>query len=596
MTLMMDGTDDGAYVDGLERAPVPRIEDAEFADADALSSPARKNSLQRLWNRISGKSRARQATALPPRISYDDIGGLAREIEKVREMVELPIRHPELFAELGIDPPRGILFYGPPGSGKTLIARAVAHEAGCHFIVVNGPEIIQQHYGESEALLRKIFEEAQEYPASIIFLDEVDAIAPNRETVLGDVEKRVVAQLLSLMDGLDSRGQLIVIAATNLPNNIDPALRRPGRFDRELEISPPDVQGRLEILRVHTRAMPLASDVELSEIARTTHGFLGADLAALCREAAMLCARDAVRDAVGASSGRLRVSMSQFQQARLEIDLSTTRQVFSEIPDTGWADVGGLDQVRDQLRDAIEYPLQYPDRFAQLHTDPPSGILLTGAPGTGKTLVARALAAETGINFISVKGPELLSKWVGDSERGIRDVFRKARQAAPCILFFDEIDTIAPIRGQSDGGGQISERMVGQFLLEMDNLCQAPGVVVLAASNRPELIDPALMRPGRFELQLELPLPDKDAREAIFQIHLRNRAFASEISWKQLAQRSEGMNGAEIASVCRRAAMFAIRDSIAENPNASAPAIIISTHHLDAAMQAVQLVLPRVQA
>lgn len=570
---MKHGTDDRIDVDGAD---------------GSVARP--KSLLQKLWDRMGGNSRVERVPQ-PARISYDDIGGLGREIEKVREMVELPIRHPELFAELGIDPPRGILFYGPPGSGKTLIARAVAHEAGCHFIVVNGPEIIQQHYGESELLLRKIFEEARQYPASIIFLDEIDAIAPNRETVLGDVEKRVVAQLLSLMDGLDSRGQLIVIAATNLPNAIDPALRRPGRFDREIEISPPDVQGRLEILGIHTRNMPLAGDVVLIEVARITHGFLGADLAALCREAAMLCARDAVRDGSELSRGSLRVSMVHFQQARLEIDLSTTRQVSSEIPDTGWADVGGLDAVRDQLRDTVAYPLQYPDRFAQLHTDPPGGILLTGAPGTGKTLVARALAAESGINFISVKGPELLSKWVGDSERGIRDVFRKARQAAPCILFFDEIDTITPIRGRSDGGGQISERMVGQFLLEMDNLSQAPGVVVLAASNRPELIDPALMRPGRFELQLELPLPTQDARKAIFQIHLNNRPLTQEINMDQLALRSEGMNGAEIASVCRRAAMFAIRDSIAEHPAPSAPPILIGIHHIDAAMMAVEATL-----
>lgn len=543
-----------------------------------------KGLLRRTWRRIFGAEEGLNPAANAPLVSYGDIGGLEREIERVREMVELPLRHPEMFAELGIDPPKGILFYGPPGSGKTLIARAVAHEAGCHFITINGPEIIQQHYGESEALLREIFLDAQQYPASIIFLDEIDALAPNRETVLGDVEKRVVAQLLSLMDGLNARGQIVVIAATNLPNNIDPALRRPGRFDREIEISPPDARGRLQILRVHTRPMPIGPDVDLESVARSTHGFLGADLAALCREAAMLCARDAVRDGeLGGTEGskpRLQVEMRHFEQAQLEIDLSTTRQVFTEIPDLSWDDVGGLDIVRAQLRDAVEYPLRYPARFEQLNTDPPSGILLTGEPGTGKTLVARALAAESGINFISVKGPELLSKWVGDSERGIRDVFRKARQAAPSILFFDEIDTIVPVRGQSDGGGQISERMVGQFLLEMDNIGQARGVVVLGASNRPDLIDPGLLRPGRFDIQIELPLPDADARRAIFKIHLRKRQVTDDISPEQLVRDTEGFNGAMIAAVCSRAAMFAIRESIATCPGEEYPSLQISAQHM----------------
>lgn len=550
----------------------------------------RNDLLSRVWRRLFNSGEGGGPAAHEPLVSYGDIGGLEREVERVREMVELPLRHPAMFAELGIDPPKGILFYGPPGSGKTLIARAVAHEAGCHFISINGPEIIQQHYGESEALLRGIFQEAQQYPASIIFLDEIDALAPNRETVLGDVEKRVVAQLLSLMDGLNARGQIVVIAATNLPNNIDPALRRPGRFDREIEISPPDALGRLEILRIHTRPMPIASDVDLDGVARSTHGFLGADLAALCREAAMLCARDAVRESELSGTAepmpRLLVEMRHFEQARREIDLSTTRQVFTEIPDLSWQDVGGLDAVRDQLRDAVDYPLRYPGRFEQLNTDPPSGILLTGEPGTGKTLVARALAAESGINFISVKGPELLSKWVGDSERGIRDVFRKARQAAPSILFFDEIDTIVPVRGQSDGGGQISERMVGQFLLEMDNIGQARGVVVLGASNRPDLIDPGLLRPGRFDLQVELPLPDTAARRAIFEIHLRKRLVASDISLDTLAQDTQGFNGAMIAGACSRAAMFAIRESIAVCPGDDYPPLLITAQHMTNAVAA----------
>ena len=523
-------------------------------------------------------------------VSYDDVGGLGHEIARVREMVELPIRYPELFVQLGIDPPKGILFHGPPGSGKTLIARAVAQEAGCHFISVNGPEVIQQHYGESEAHLRRIFEEAQQYPASIIFLDEVDAIAPNRETVLGDVEKRVVAQLLSLMDGLNSRGQVVVIAATNLPNNIDPALRRPGRFDREIAINPPDRTGRHEILRIHTRSMPLADDVDLEQIAKITHGFLGADLAALCREAAMLCARDVVIEhrlgqpgrETGISAG-IRVAMHHFERARGEIDLSTTRQVVAEIPSVGWSDVGGLEQIRQILRDVVEAPLRYGERFRSTNISPPTGVLLTGRPGTGKTLVARALAAESGINFIAVNAPELLSKWVGDSEKGIRDIFKRARQAAPVIVYFDEIDSIAPVRGRGEGGGQIAERMVGQFLLEMDAIAEVPGVVVLAASNRPDLIDPALKRPGRFDLQLELPLPDNTDRRAILDVHCAKRPLAANVSLDQLAERTAGMTGAQIASLCNAAAMQAISASIAISPGAEYPPIVITADHFAAA-------------
>lgn len=523
-------------------------------------------------------------------VSYDDIGGLGGQMARVREMIELPLRHPELFARLGIDPPKGVLLYGPPGCGKTLIARAVAHESGCHFVSVNGPEIIQQGYGESEAHLRRIFKDAEDYPATIIFLDEVDALAPNRDVVVGDVEKRVVAQLLGLMDGLRGRGQIIVIAATNLPNNIDPALRRPGRFDREISIGPPDRGGRLEILRIHTRGMPLDPDVDLDRVAGITHGFLGADLAALCREAAMLCARDFVRDLGAGDRESLRqrlpgvtVAMRHFEFARNEIELSTTRQVTTEVGEVGWDDVGGLDEIKRVLREVIEWPLKYDRRFAYANTTPPKGILLTGPPGTGKTLLAKAMAAQCGVNFISVKGPELLSKWIGESERGIREIFKKARQASPCLVFFDEIDTVVPMRGKGDGGGNVNERMVGQFLLEMDSMEELRGVVVLAATNRPDLIDPALLRPGRFDLVIDLPLPDQAERGAILAVHCRGRQLAPEVSLAELAAATEGFSGAELQSLCQRAAMFAIRQSIEREPGREfAPFAIEQRHFAEA--------------
>ena len=498
--------------------------------------------------------------------NYSNIGGLSREIERVREIVELPLRYPELFIHLGVEPPKGILLYGPPGSGKTLIARAIAHAAGCRFVFVNGPEIIQQHYGESEALLRRMFEEAQNQPPTIIFLDEVDAIAPRRDMVLGEVEKRVVGQLLALMDGLKSRGRVIVIAATNLPNNIDPALRRPGRFDREVSISPPDEAGRREILDIHCGTMPLAENVDLERVAAITHGFLGADLAALCREAAMLCARDVLltlKDkelVVSAETlDAMTIEMHHFDQARREIDLSTTRQVFSELPDTRWDDVVGLDEVKQTLRETVEWPLKYGDLFESAKVMPPKGILLAGPPGTGKTLIVKALAAESGVNFIAVKGPELLSKWVGDTERGLREVFKKARQAAPAILFFDEIDTLLPMRGGNSADSGVMNRIVGQFMSEMDSVEELRGVAVLGATNRPELIDPALMRPGRFEYIITLPLPDLETRESMLRVLSRGRCLADDVSLKSVAQRTEGATGADLDALCRRAAMYAIR-------------------------------------
>lgn len=531
-------------------------------------------------------------------ISYEDIGGLEKEITKVREMIELPLRYPEVFRRLGIEPPKGVLLYGPPGSGKTMIARAVANEAAAHFISISGPEVIQHGYGESEAMLRRIFREAQDYPASIVFFDEIDAIAPSRETVLGDVEKRVVAQLLGLMDGLMSRGKIIVIAATNLPNLIDPALRRPGRFDREIELSPPDRSGRLEILHIHMRGIPLSEDVDMKRLAASTHGFLGADLAALCREAVMLCVHDLMPELSFADTNCLamketndiRVQMKHFEQAKNEIELSTTRQVFTEIPNVKWDEVGGLEEVKQVLREAVEWPLKYAERFEYMRTSAPKGVLLTGRSGTGKTLMAKALAAESGVNFIAVKGPELLSKWVGESERGIREIFKKARQVAPVILFFDELDAIVPRRGQGGGGAHVSERMVGQFLLEMDNIDETRGLIVLGATNRPDLIDPAVLRSGRYDLKVELSVPDYHARRAILEVHCRSRKLGIDVSLDSLAELTKGMNGAELESLCHRAAIFSISDSIKREIGKEFKPFSIESCHFEAALESLSSV------
>lgn len=522
--------------------------------------------------------------------TYQDVGGLGKEVARVREMVELPLRSPELFDHLGVDPPRGLLLYGPPGCGKTLIARAVARESGAYFININGPEVIQKHYGESEEFLRQVFADAEKNAPSIIFFDEIDALAPSRETVLGDVEKRVVSQLLSLMDGVRSRGQIVVIAATNLPNAVDPALRRPGRFDREIGINPPGKSGRLEVLRIHTRHMPLAADVDLDKLAGLTHGFVGADLAALCREAALNCVRDA-RGAPAADARQgtlaLRVSMAQFLQALSEIKISSIREMSTEVADVRWEDVGGLEPVKQLLRETVEWPLQYAPRFAHAGTRPPRGILLTGKSGTGKTFVVNALAAETEINFIDAKGPELLSKWVGESERGIREVFKRARQSAPCILFFDEIDAIAPTRGHGDGGAQIGERMVGQLLLELDNPIGLDGVVILAATNRPDLVDPALLRPGRFDFVVELPVPERDERLAILRSHCRHRPLGGDVDLAALAADTEGMTGADLQSLCQRAAMLAIRESVETSPGPQFPPFTLDRGHFAAALAAM---------
>jgi transitional endoplasmic reticulum ATPase len=498
---------------------------------------------------------AKPAPAVPP-VSYAHIGGLDREIQRIREIVELPLRSPQVFERLGIAPPKGVLLYGAPGSGKTLIARALAQETGAHFIVVNGPEIIDKLYGQSESALRRVFEEAGSHAPSIVFIDEIDAVAPRRSQVQGEVEKRIVAQLLTLLDGLADRGEVVVIGATNLPDHIDPALRRPGRFDREIVLPTPDRQGREAILRVHTRAMPLSSEVDLAHLASVTHGFVGADLAALCREAAMIALRRFAPDALD----HVIVTAADFEAALAGLHPSATRDVYVETPDIGWDDIGGLEGAKTALRQAVELPLLYPALFAQARLSPPRGILLSGSPGTGKTLLAKALARETNVNFLSVRGPELLNKWVGESERAVRDLFRVARQAAPCVLFFDEFDALARAR---TGGDPAAERVVAQLLTEIDGITEARGVLILAATNRPDLIDPALLRPGRLDLHIDIGLPDREARRSIFAIHLRERPLAPDIDADALVAASDGWSGAQIAEWCRRAALRAVTRAIA---------------------------------
>jgi transitional endoplasmic reticulum ATPase len=529
-----------------------------------------------------------------PAISYEDIGGLNKEIARIREMIELPLRYPEVFERLGIDPPRGVLLHGPPGCGKTLIARAVAYETAAHYVHVAGPEVIHKFYGESEAHLRSLFQDAEKHAPSIIFLDEIDAIAPKREAVQGEVEKRVVAQLLALMDGLKSRGQVIVIAATNLPNNVDPALRRPGRFDREIAISVPDKTGRLEILQIHTRGMPLGDDVDLERLASMTHGFIGADLAALCREAAMSCVRQTLPAIDLARADipfevllRLEVTMAHFLEALNEIEPSAIREVFSDVADVKWDQVGGLDEVKQLLREAVEWPLKYGDRFTFARTSPPKGVLLAGPPGTGKTLVAKAVASESGVNFISTKGPALLSKWVGESEKGVREIFKKARQTAPCIVFLDEIDSLVPTRGSGGAESHVSERVVSQFLTELDGIEELRGVVILGATNRPDIIDPALLRPGRFDYTVEFPLPDLAARLEILKVHTGERPLDPAVDLAGLAELSEGLVGADLEALCRRAAMFAIRESIDREPGKDFAPFSIEPRHFEAALAAI---------
>ncbi len=499
-------------------------------------------------------------------ISYEDIGGLSREIREIREMIEVPLRHPELFARLGINPPRGVLLHGPPGTGKTLIARAVASETDANFVSISGPEIVSKFYGESEQRLRQIFEDAAKAAPSIIFIDEIDSIAPKREEVSGDLERRVVAQILSLMDGLSSRGEVIVIAATNRPNALDPAIRRGGRFDREIEIGIPNKNGRLEVLYVHTRGMPLDDSLDLMEIAESTHGFVGADLYALCKEAAMRTLERALPDLDVKEDipidvlERLRVTRDDFRAALKKIEPSAMREVFVEIAEVHWDDVGGLEEAKQSLIESVEWPLKYPEAFQFVGVRPPRGILLYGLPGTGKTLLVRALATMSDLNFISIKGPEILSKWVGESERAVREIFRKARQAAPALIFFDEIDSIVPARG-SGSETNITERVVSQFLTELDGLVELKDVVIIAATNRPDLIDSSLLRPGRFDRLIYIPMPDKEARNKIFEIHL-TRMAVSDVSPQWLAETCIDYSGADIEMLCREAGMLALRQHI----------------------------------
>jgi len=503
-------------------------------------------------------------------VSYEDVGGLKPQLRRIREMIELPLRHPEIFERLGIDAPKGVLLYGPPGCGKTLIARAIAHETEASFFSVSGPEVVHKFYGESEAKLRKIFEEAARKAPSIVFIDEIDAIAPQRERVIGEVEKRIVAQLLALMDGLNQRQNVIVIAATNIPNALDPALRRPGRFDRELAIPIPDRSGRLEMLEIHSRGMPLAQDVNLGHLADITHGFVGADLEALCREAAMLTLRRIMPDVdLGADQfsyellTNLEVRMDDFLEALREVEPSAIREVFIEVPNVKWDDIGGLTALKQRLRECVEWPLKYGDLFAQARLAPPKGILLVGPPGCGKTLLAKALASESGVNFIAVKGPALMSKYVGESERALRDVFRKARQAAPTIIFFDEIDALVPARGAGLTSEGVAERMLSQFLTELDGIEELKGVLVLGATNRVDRLDPAVLRPGRFDEMIEIPPLDESDRRAIFEVHLRGRPLAPQIDIAQMAGRTAGWSGAQIAALCRRAGLNAVRRAVA---------------------------------
>jgi transitional endoplasmic reticulum ATPase len=503
------------------------------------------------------------------RISYEDIGGLGKELQRIREMIELPLKYPAVFDRLGVEPPKGVLLYGPPGTGKTLIARAVASETNAAFFVINGPEIMNKFYGESESRLRSVFQEAQRRAPSIIFIDELDALAPKRAETGGEVERRIVGQLLALMDGLASRGQVVLIGATNQPNALDPALRRPGRFDREISLRVPDVRGRMEILQIHSRDAALANDIDFARLAQLTPGFVGADLEALCREAAMIALRR-VLPHIDYQRGyipyetlvNLNITMADFQVALREVEPSTTREVYVEVSETSWDDIGGLEKVKTLLTEGVEWPLRFPEVYSHARVEPPRGVLLSGPPGSGKTLIARAIANQCEASFISIKGPELLSKWVGESEKGIREIFRRAKQAAPCIVFFDEIDSLAPRRG-GDIDGHVGDRVIAQLLTEMDGIEGRTGVIVVAATNRPELIDPALLRPGRFDLVVELEYPNEVERAAIFAVHTRERPLAPDITMEKLASMTPGRSGADIEAICRRASLLALREWIA---------------------------------
>ena len=514
-------------------------------------------------------SEATPEESTTPNVTYEDIGGLDTELEQVREMIELPMRHPELFQQLGIEPPKGVLLEGPPGTGKTLMARAVANEIDAHFTDISGPEIMSKYYGESEEQLREVFEEAAENAPAVVFIDEIDSIAPKRDDTSGDVERRVVAQLLSLMDGLEERREVVVIGATNRVDALDPALRRGGRFDREIEVGVPDKAGRTEILQVHTRGMPLAEGIDLDQYAENTHGFVGADIEQLAKEAAMNALRrirpelDLEQDEIDAKTlERLEVSQQDFKQALKGIEPSALREVFVEVPDTTWDQVGGLEGTKERLRETIQWPLEYPQVFEAMDMQAAKGVLMYGPPGTGKTLLAKAIANEAQSNFISIKGPELLNKYVGESEKGVREVFEKARSNAPTVVFFDEIDSIAGERGQRSGDSGVGERVVSQLLTELDGLEELEDVVVIATTNRPDLIDQALLRPGRLDRHVHVPVPDAEARRKIFEVHTRDKPLADGVDLGSLADQTEGYVGADIEAVCREASMAASREFI----------------------------------
>jgi transitional endoplasmic reticulum ATPase len=525
------------------------------------------------------------------RVSYEQIGGLEKELKLVREMVELPLHHEELFQKLGIEAPKGVLLYGPPGTGKTLIARAIASESKLHFIKINGPEIIHKYYGESEARLREIFEEANRKAPSVIFIDEIDAIAPKRANVIGDVEKRVVAQLLALMDGVVRRGRVVVIGATNIMEMLDPALRRPGRFDREIVIPVPNAEGRLTILKIHSRRMPLAVDVDLKHLAQITYGFVGADLEALCKEAGMVTLRRYVelygndkKDLALPDIDNLQITEADFLAALREVEPSATREFFTERSTVRWEHVGGLEQIKETLLSIVDWPYTYPELFAAGKLAPPRGILFSGPSGTGKTLMARALAGETGLNFISISGPILFSKWLGESEKTLHDIFKKAKQSAPCILFFDEIDALIPTRGNISEGG-VSERVASQFFNELDNLSDVAQVITLAATNRIELIDPALLRAGRLDFHLEFPIPNREERLAIFNVHTNEKPLSPDVDFAELVNETDGLVGSKIASICRQATMMAIAELIHKSGRNRPNNLLVKHAHFTTAIQ-----------
>ncbi len=536
-----------------------------------------------------------------PRITYDDLGGLRHEVQKIREMVELPMRHPELFEKIGVEAPKGVLLYGPPGTGKTLLAKAVAGETNAHFTALSGPEIMGKYYGESEERIREIFKTAEENAPSIIFIDEIDSIAPKREEVTGEVEKRIVSQLLTLLDGMKSRGKVVVIAATNRPDSLDPALRRPGRFDREIEIGIPDEQGRNEILNIHTRGMPIEKNVDLKQISKITHGFVGADLEILGKEAAMRALRrvlpDIDLDEEKISSDvlqKIKVTGEDFRDALKEVRPSALREVLVQVPNVTWDDVGGLDSLKEELREAIEWPLKHKEAIEYVNVETPKGILLHGPPGTGKTLIAKAVAKMTESNFISVKGPELLSKWVGESEKGVREIFRKARQAAPCIIFFDEIDALVPKRSGSGLGSHVTESVLSQILTEIDGLEELHNVIIIGATNRLDIVDEALLRPGRFDRIIEVPMPDEKGRENIFKIHTKKKPLAKDIDFAKLIQLTKGYSGAEIAAVANRAAITALKRYVS-GKSKNVKEIKISQQDLEESVKKVRPVRPKME-